>query len=371
MADPPPVEKIIERAYFHVGNGGMTLSIVEEKSPEGRTDYRFQHEMSVFGAKSESSFPLGSSDIVSWMNMALQRVSMKVASSFSDRSFQPFDNAPDVTHMNGEEVAKLASLLRVVARFQRRTFEFPTPEALRKYLHEHPQADKSKHHVEKHDKDEKPEGGDKKPEPKKSWGERLKALGEKAKKFVENAPKAVKQFIEDENFRRGAMVKAAEALQDAPGKIVKSVVHAAKEEIKEYGEAAKGVGAILKGGKPSKEEHEAMRKVAIHMAIGVAAAALSSGGAPVMGAAALGKALIRKVALKAVAHSLEHVHTLGEIGEIGHGLVELMDKLAAEKKDVDPMEAFGQLITAAVAKELKANDPEALAEALEEAAQES
>jgi hypothetical protein len=370
VADDTPTEKIIERAYFHVGNGGLTLSIIEERSPkDGVATYRFKHEMSVFGANSESSFPLGSSDIVSWMNMALQRVSMKVAAAFHDRSFQPFDNPPDVTHMNGEEIAKLASLMRVVARFQRQAFEFPSPEALRKYLHDHPNADKSKHTVEKKDEPEK-EG---EPEKKKSWGERLKSLGDKAKKFVEAAPKAVRQFIEDESFRRKAMTDASEALAKAPEKIVRSVVDAAKEEVHEFREAGAGVGKILKGEKPSKEESTAMRKVALHMAIGVAAAALSSGGAPLVGGASLAKGIARKIALKAITHALEHVNTLHEVGEIGHGLMEVMDKLAAEeKKPADPMEAFGRLIAAAVAKELKNGaDPDDLAEAIEEAAGEA
>jgi len=367
VADAPS-EKIIERAYFHVGNGGLTLSIVEERSPkDGVASYRFKHEMTVFGAASESSFPLGSSDIVSWMNMALQRVSMKVAAAFHDRSFQPFDNPPDVTHMNGEEIVKLASLFRIVARFQRQAFEFPSPEALRKYLHDHPQADKSKHTVEKKDeKEDKPE------EKKKSWGERLKSLGDKAKKFVEAAPKAVRQFIEDESFRRKAMVDASEALAKAPEKIVRSVVDAAKEEVHEFREAGSGVAKIVKGEKPSKEETTAMRKVALHMAIGVAAAALSSGGAPLVGGASLAKGIARKIALKAVTHVLEHVNTLHEVGEIGHHLMDVMEKLAAEGKKPEPMDAFGRLVAAAVAKELKNGaDPDDLAEAVEEAAGEA
>ncbi len=381
MADPLPTETILERAYFHVGNGGMTLSIVEERSPEGTKSYRFKHELSVFGAKTESSFPLGSSDIVSWMNMALQRVSLKVATAFADRSFQPFDNPMDVTHMNGQAVQKLASLLRVVARFQRQAFEFPSEKALEEYLHEHPQADKSKHTVKEHEEkgapekkpDSKPEGGkgdEKKP---KSWGERLKNLSEKAKKFVEAAPKALKEFIEDPKKREQTIANVVENLRSAPGKIVDRVVDAAKEEVHEFKEAGHGLSKVMSGKKPSEEESKAIKKVALHMTIAITAAALSSGGAPFVAAGAFGKSLIRKVAMKAVKKSLEHVHMMSELGEIGHGLSEVMDKMAAENKakEVDPTTAFAHLIASSVAEELESHTDEDVADALDEASKQS
>lgn len=372
--DPPePVEKIVERAYFHVGNGGLTLSIVEVK-PAGDgapAEWRFKHELSLFGQKAESSFPLGSSEIVSWMNMALQRVSMRVAAAMSERSFQPFE-APDVSHMDGQ---KLASALRVVARFQRQGFEFPSPEALQKYLHEHPQADKSKHTVKEHE--DKPEG--KKEPEKKSWGERLKSLGDKAKKFLSEAPKAVKQFVEDEKYRNQVIANATETLRTAPEKMIHRVVDAAKEEVHEFKEAGAGIKKVFKGVKPSEEESKAMTKVAMHMAIGIAAATLAGGGAPLAMGAAFGKALARKIALKAIRRSFEHVHTMGEVGEIGHGLSELMEKLATTPvptvgevmhgaKEPDPHEALARMVAAAVAKELQDIDPDDMAAALEEVA---
>lgn len=377
-----PVEKVIERAYFHVGNGGLTLSIVEVQPGGGGTpnEFRFKHEISVFGQTSESSFPLGSSDIVSWMNMALQRVSMKVAATAHDgRSFVPFSTPPDVTHANGMEVGKLASLLRIVARYQKLAYEFPSPEALNKYLHEHPQADKSLHTVKKPGEHEKKPEGKKEPEKAKSWTEKLKSLGDKAKKFIADAPKAVKSFIEDEKYRNQAIANATEALRTAPEKMIHRVVDAAKEEVHEFKEAGAGVRKIFSGQKPSPEETKAMTKVAMHMAIGIAAATLAGGGAPLAASAAFGKALARKIAFKAVRKSFEHVHTMGEVGEIGHGLAELMEKLAAtpvptigevmhSEKEPDPHEALGRLVAAAVAKELQDMDPADLASALEEAA---
>jgi hypothetical protein len=376
-----PVEKIVERAYFHVGNGGLTLSIVEVK-PAGDgapAEWRFKHELALFGQKAESSFPLGSSEIVSWMNMALQRVSMRVAAAMSERSFQPFES-PDITHTNGEEVSKLASLFRIVARYQRRSFEFPSPEALHKYLYEHPGADKSLHKVKEHDEHEHGHGGEhgeKKPE-KKSWSERLKTLGQAAKKFISAAPKSVQQFISDDKYRKQVIANATEALRTAPEKMIHRVVDSAKEEVHEFKEAGAAIKKIFKGEQLSKEDHAVISKVAMHMAIGLAAATLSGGGAPLAASAAFGKALARKIALKAVRKSLEHVHTMGEVGEIGHGLTELMEVFAStpvptngevmhSEKEPDPHEALARLVAAAVAKELQDIDPDTMAEALEEA----
>jgi hypothetical protein len=98
----------------------------------------------------------------------------------------------------------------------------------------------------------------------------------------------------------------------------------------------------------------------------VTAAALSAGGAPLVAVGIFGKSFARKIAMKAVARSFEHVHTVSEVGEIGHGFLELIDKIAAEE-GADDMDKLGQLVAAAVAKELEELDPDMLAEAVEEA----
>lgn len=48
---------------------------------------------------------------------------------------------------------------RVVARFLSMSKEHDSPEALKKYLHDHPNADRSKHHVKKPSDGKKPGGG--------------------------------------------------------------------------------------------------------------------------------------------------------------------------------------------------------------------
>lgn len=266
-----------------------------------------------------------------------------------------------------------AIVLRVAARYAR---EFSSPEALKEYLHEHPQADKSKHTVVKHDGD-KDEGGGGHGEhdehheekPKKSWKERLKGLSEAASKFVKDAPKAVHKFIEDEGFRRQTAMDAHKALVSAPEKFAKKALETVKHEVKEFKEAGQGIAALVKGQKMSPHQKKALKTVATHMAISVAAAALTASG-PLAAAGAVGKGLAKHVAMKAVSNMLGHAHVLEELGHIGHGVKHLMEHLAAEKK-VDPETVLMNLVAAAVAKELEGGLSDAdLKEALEAASKE-
>lgn len=246
-----------------------------------------------------------------------------------------------------------ALALRVAARYQRHAREFGSPEALRDYLHEHPQADKSKHTVVKKDHDDHGDdhGGEHKEEPKKSWKERLKGLSEKASNFIKNAPKTVHKFIEDESFRKKTAQDAHKALVETPEKFAKKALTAAKEEVKEFKEAGHGIAALMKGKKMTGHQKKALKTVATHMAISVAAAAMTASG-PLAAAGMVGKALVKHVALKSVSNLLGKAHVLEELGHIGHGVHHLLDKLAAEKKD-DPEEVLMNLIAAAVAKELE------------------
>jgi len=276
-------------------------------------------------------------------------------------------------------MSNLRLVLRVAARYQRAK-EFTSPEAFKEYLHEHPQADKSKHTVVKdHGEDEG--GGGHKEEPKKSWKERLKGLSDKAKAFVKEAPKAVKQFVEDESFRRKTLQDAHKALVDAPEKLVKSALKTVKDEVKEFKEAGQGIAAVVKGGKMTPHQKKALKTVATHMAISIAAAALTSTG-PLAVAGAVGKGLAKHVAMKAVSGALGHLHILEEVGHIGHGVSHLLKHIATDNtgpeavllryakdakdgKDIDPEELLGNFITAAVAKEIGRVSDEDVEAALE------
>jgi hypothetical protein len=389
---PPPIETIIERAYFHIENGGLTLSIVEVKPGGGGTpnEYRFKHEFSMHGQTAESSFVLGSSGIVGWMNMALQRVSMKVAAIHYDgRNLLPFDK-PDVTHTNGMSIEKAASLLRIVARYQKMAKEFSNPEALHEYLHEHPQADKSLHTVKRPEEHKpKPEGGHghgHEPEGEsKSWkekakafGERLKTLGEKAKKFVENAPAEVKKFVQDDAHRRSVLQSMHKDLENLPDTLYKNAKGAVKHEAHEFKEAAGGIKAVLKGGKMSKAQMHAVKVVAFDVALTVATAAVTGGfglGAGGLAAKSLGnfaKAFAKKIALKSITDGLHHATTVEELHHFSHGLHHTFEHLlTASDKEGDESDLITAYVTKLVADELADLDPETMAEALEEAAKEA
>lgn len=262
---------------------------------------------------------------------------------------------------------------RVALRYAR---EFSSPEALKTYLQEHPKADKSKHTVGKpKEKEEKgkEEGGEDegKEEPKKGLlGKlkgKLKSMSDGAKKVLTEAPKAVQAFFTDEKARKDALMKAHTALTEAPGKYAKSLVKTVKHEVHEFKDAGKGIAKVMKGDKMSDKEKHALKTVAKHMAIMAGAAAFSVSGVGA-GAAFIGKAMGKHMALKAAAETLGDIHTLGEVGIIGKGLVSIMSKLAAEEgKDIDPEEALAALVMAKVMKQMKELTDEDMAAILEEA----
>lgn len=251
---------------------------------------------------------------------------------------------------------------RVALRFAR---EFGSDKALKEYLRDHPGADPSKHSVTDHAE----EGhGKEAPKEKTSWKDRFKGLSDKAAKFIKQAPKEVKAFIEDDAVRRKVAQQAHETLTKAPEKLGRRLLEAAKHEVKEFKEAGEGVATLMKGGKMNSHQKKALRTVSIHLAIGIAAAALTTTG-PLAAAGAFGKGVARKIALKSVTKALENVHMFQEIGHITHGLHALHAVTAADKgKELSPEEALVAVLTAAVAEQISHLDDSLLREVLEETA---
>lgn len=231
--------------------------------------------------------------------------------------------------------------------------EHSSPEALKEYLHDHPNADPSKHTVEK---SEDEEFADKVQPIEKKLTDKVKGWGAKAIGFLKKAPEQVKKFVADDGFRRECLMSAHKTLTEAPAKMTNAVIETAKHEVHEFKEAGAGVKAVLTGGKMSDSQKHAFKTVATHMAIGLAAAALTSSG-PLAIAGAFGKGMARHIAFKAASSALGHLHVLDELGHIGHGIQHIFDKLAAEAKDADPDQVMANLVAAVVAKELeKVND---------------
>jgi hypothetical protein len=257
--------------------------------------------------------------------------------------------------------------------------EHPSEEARKEYLKEHPQADPSNHTVIKHEDEggaaeEEPEGKEKKPKEKPSAGNRAKAffkgLSDKAKAFVTSSSAEVQKFVSDSEHRKQTMVNAAKAVKDSPKVYAKRIVETVRHEVHEFKEAGEGIGVVIKGGKMSPKQKKAVTTVAIHMGIAVTAAALTSTGV-LAGAAALGKGMAQKIALKAAARALENIHLAQEISHIGHGahaLAHIFTAAEGEKPEkVSPEEVLAILVLQSVLKELEDFSDEDMASVLEEA----
>lgn len=258
------------------------------------------------------------------------------------------------------------TLLRVVARFQMQlAMEHSSPEEMKEYLHEHPQADPANHTVTK--KEDHGGGGEHEHDaPKKSWKERLQGLGAKAKKFYEDAPAAVKQFFTDDAYRRTALMGAHKKLMDAPHNVVQHAITTVKNEVKEYKEAAAGVKAVIKGGSMTPEQKHAFKTLAKHMAITAAATALTVSGGPLALAGAFGKTLTKNLAARAAADILGHIDGLSEYIEIGEGIHKHVHHFLASDEDAKVDEGIAKFVMAKVAKQIQDLDMDAIEAALKE-----
>lgn len=242
--------------------------------------------------------------------------------------------------------------------------EHPSEEARRDYLHDHPQADPKNHVVKK--PEDHGGGHSEHSEEKKSLKDRWKSLSSKAQSFFKSAPKAVKDFVTDPEHRRKSLLQAHGTVMKAPSKFVSNLVETAKHEVKEFKEAGEGIAAVIKGGKMNDHQKKAFKTVATHVALTVAATALTVSGGPLAAAGAFGKSMVKHVAMKSVSRALGHVHVFQEIEHIGHGLHHIIDKLAAEEKEGND-EKLVKLVMAAVAKELEELNEDDIQKALEHA----
>lgn len=70
--------KILESAYFHTGNSGMTFSILQNELTHGNDNKTLSYSLEVnhssHGACSKFDMPIGSNDVCSYLIEALQRV---------------------------------------------------------------------------------------------------------------------------------------------------------------------------------------------------------------------------------------------------------------------------------------------------------
>lgn len=240
--------------------------------------------------------------------------------------------------------------------------EFPTPEALKSYLEEHPDADKSKHTVQK---SEKGEGGEEDDSEVPEWGSmeskvkgflsKVKGISKSMVSAVAKAPKQVQKIVSDPDTRREAMSSVASGIKKSPEKIAKTVWEAAKKEVKEIKHAGHALGKVL--AKPPEEWTKEDKKAVYAAAVYVAGAAVAAaGGGPLVAAGVLGKSFGMHVGMKALHHAVDSGFTHFELGESGlHGVEHVLHALehlhfASEEGEDEALQAslIGNL-TAAVA----------------------
>lgn len=146
-----------------------------------------------------------------------------------------------LAHQNPELRAELLPMLK-------QGMEFASPEALKKYLDEHPDADKSKHTVKKTDKKE--EGGSGK---SVDHTEHLKGISPAHRKYVDDMP--AKPMDKEEGYSHPKVKAAIKALKKLPFGSVEKMYNDLEDKQTALGKAL--VDARVDG-KP-EEEREALR----------------------------------------------------------------------------------------------------------------
>lgn len=225
--------------------------------------------------------------------------------------------------------------VRVAARYLR-AIEFPSEEARKKYLEEHPGADPSKHTVKEHGGEEESAGP--------------KEPSEKAKGWLARATGEVKSFFTDPKARKEGLDKAAEKLKAAPEAAKRKAIEAVKAQVTEAKEAYAGVKAVIGGGSMTDSQKKAVKTVALKAATTIAASALVAAFPAAIAHGVVGKGIAKQVANTVMRKVLGHATGI---------------RLAA---DIDAEQWLAGTLTTAVADALSKLTEADIAEILESAA---
>ncbi len=230
--------------------------------------------------------------------------------------------------------------VRVAARYLR-AIEFPSEDARKQYLQEHPGADPAKHTVK-----EQGEG---------AGGEAGGKASEKAKSWLARATGDVKAFFSDPKARQESLSKASSKLKEAPAAAGRAAIAAVKKELGEAKEAFAGLKTVMGGGSMSDTQKTALKKVALKAATTLAATALVAAFPAAIAHSAVGNSVAKHVA-KTVLQKV-----LGSATGV---------KLAADVGSVDAEQWLGSTLAMAVADVLGKLSEDDIQEILESAAAE-
>lgn len=98
-------EKVLESAYFHISNSGLTLKIVEKThvNEEDTPTWHFHVDLNAFGTSVGFNFPLVPT-IVRWIREALQRVETCMARYPEAQNFAFRNSKADVSVRDGKAI---------------------------------------------------------------------------------------------------------------------------------------------------------------------------------------------------------------------------------------------------------------------------
>lgn len=262
------------------------------------------------------------------------------------------DDIIKVAQTNPETRRYLVPLLREAA-VDKEAIEFDTPKALRRYLQQHPNADKSKHTVKKQD-DSPPKAEDLKGQLTHFFA-KVKGAAKDVVDAVKAAPQTVQQLFVDPKHREKFFGGMAHKIDQAPKDVVKKIFHAAGKEIHEIKHAVKAAKKLFKKPPPgpfSKEDKRALYSAGAYV-VGAMLAAIPPAGTAIAAAGVLGHSFAMHVGLKAVhglldtgflhyewAHEVFHVVThisadKNEDEELTEGLVRVISDVMKNLTDED------------------------------------
>ena len=261
---------------------------------------------------------------------------------------------------------RMELLRRRVAYRHLRSMEFATPEALQKYLKNHPNADPSLHSVKDSGKD-----GD---QEEVSLADRIKKMPAQVKAYLKEAPEAVKKFVEDKEYRKQVVVGAKDSIKNLPRRTFEHARDAVVTEVEGFKTACDGVKTFLKGGKLTPEHKEAIKAVALDVAVTVAVVAVTEGlGAGLRGVArasaeSFSTGLAKKLAYKSLTPKAGIVTTLQDYKALGQGLWQRAQQfLVRTADDLDERDLVVAYVMATVSKQLDDISDDDLMDALQEA----
>lgn len=178
---------------------------------------------------------------------------------------------------------------RVAARYLR-AIEFPSEEARKEYLHEHPGADPAKHTVKERGDSAAPAPG----------------ASEKAKAWLGRATGAVRSFFADPKARQEGLAKASKRLKDAAASAGRSAVDSVKKELAEAKDAFAGLKSVMTGGSMTDTQKTALKKVALKTATSLASTALIAAFPAAVVHSVVGKNVAKHVAQTVLRKVLGH-----------------------------------------------------------------